>query len=289
MVTHRSSFAHHPTDSSRFRFFSRKLSRAIYDSNSKTFLTFAIRQEIDFVITVLSDPSTYWWGSPIAHLIKREHDGETFQDACPRGAGGFSYDFQFWWTVQWPDLVYQRTTISPKDPSYISNNLLEYAALLFGLAGAILAWEALPVNTRPSHPLVLLWTDNTTARAWTKKISGIKSPQGRSLARILAHLLMFSEMGIESQHIEGIENVVADFLSRLFETHHFSAFTYQHLQERFPWLTLSHRFLPSNELRALVFTALSMPSVNIPTARVSLGHLEAAPSTSKQTFFGIPK
>jgi hypothetical protein len=289
LLAQRSVFSHHPTDCSRYRFFSRKVSRAIFDCNSKTFLTIAIRQEVDFVIKVLSNPATYWWGSPIAHLIKREHDGEAYQDACPRGAGGFSQDFQFWWTVQWPDLIYQRTLLSPTDPSYISNNLLEYAALLFGLAGTILAWEALPVDARPSHPIVLLWTDNTTARAWTKRISGIKSPLGRSLARILAHLLMFSDLGIESQHIEGIENVVADFLSRLFESHHFSAFTYQHLQTRFPWLRLSHRFLPSNELLALVFTALSRPYVDIPTTRVELGLLRAEPSTSSQNFFGIPK
>jgi hypothetical protein len=100
---------------------------------------------------------------------------------------------------------------------------------------------------------------------------------------------MFSDLGIESQHIEGIENVVADFLSRLFESHHFSAFTYQHLQTRFPWLRLSRRFLPSNELLALVFTALSRPYVDIPTTRVELGLLRAEPSTSSQNFFGIPK
>jgi hypothetical protein len=96
---------------------------------------------------------------------------------------------------------------------YISNNLLEFATLIFGLAGAILAWDSLPVDPRLPHPMVLLWTNNMTARAWVKKISGVKTPQGRSLARILAHLLMFLDLGIEAQHIEGIENIVTDFLS----------------------------------------------------------------------------
>jgi hypothetical protein len=164
--------------------------------------------------------------------------------------------------------------------------LLEYAALLIGLAGAIVSWEALPADTRPEHPLVLLWTDNITARAWTRKVSGIKSTQGRALARILAHLLMFSELGIESEHIAGIENVVADYLSRIALTHDPSSFTYHDLQTRFPWLRLSRRYVPSSELLALVCTALSSASGSIPTTRVPLGLLSAEPPTSRQTFFG---
>jgi hypothetical protein len=134
---------------------------------------------------------------------------------------------------------------------------------------------------------MLLWTDNMTAKAWTRKVAGIKTPQGRSLARIFAHLLMFSEVGIEAAHIPGEKNVIADFLSRISHTHQFSSFTYETLQTQFPWLTLSRRFAPSNELLALVFTALLRPSVNIPTTRVNLGQMTTAPSTSKQSFFGL--
>jgi hypothetical protein len=171
------------------------------------------------------------------------------------------------------------------DPSRISINLLEYAAIIFGLAGAIVAWEMLPVNSRPAHPTILLWTDNTTAKAWTKKISGIKTPQGRSLARIFAHLLMFSDVGVEAEYIEGEKNIIADLLSRLYKTHKTSAFTYDMLQTQFPWLKLSRRFTPSKELHALVYSALSQPSVTLPTTRVKLGQMIIEPSTSKQPFF----
>jgi hypothetical protein len=249
-----------------------------------------IRQEADSLITVLSDPVKYRWGSPIAYLIPREHDDEAHQDACPQGACRFSSDFDYGRIVIWPHEIFLRTKLPTADKCYISNNLLEYAALIFGLAGAILSWEALPVDSRPSHPMVLLWTDNMTARAWTKKIAGIKSPQGRNLARILAHLLMFSELGIEANHIEGVLNVAADYLSRLATiTHNVSSFTYSHLQTKFPWLTLSRRYVPSNELLALVFLALLQPSVTPPTMRIKLGQLTAMPITSTQTFFGKPK
>ena len=173
-IAKRDYYQLHPTDSAKYRFFSQKVARAIYDSKATTFLTPDIRQEADFLITVLSDPATYRWGSPIAHLIPREHDGEAHQDACPQGAGGFSSDFDFWWIVVWPQEIFIRTQLPAADKCYISNNLLGYAALIFGLAGAILAWEALPVNSQPSHPMVLLWTNNMTARAWLKRLRALK-------------------------------------------------------------------------------------------------------------------
>jgi hypothetical protein len=156
----------------------------------------------------------------------------------------------------------------------------------FGLAGAIVAWEMLPADSRLVHPMILLCTDNMTAKAWTKKISGIKTPQGHSLARIFAHLLMFSDVEVKAKHIEGEKNIIADFLSRLYKTHKSSAFTYDMLQTQFPWLKLSHRFTPSKELHALVYSALSQPSVMLPTTRVKLGQMIVEPSTLKQPFFG---
>jgi hypothetical protein len=166
-VAQRARYSQHPTQSSQYRFFAQKVARAIFDAKSQTYLTPAIRWEADNLIKVLSDPVTYKWESPIAHLIPREHTGESFQDACPKGAGGFSTDFDHWWTVLWPEFVFQRTTLPPTDPCYITINLLEYAALIFGLAGAIVAWEMLPSTTRPPYPFMLLWTDNMTAKAWT--------------------------------------------------------------------------------------------------------------------------
>jgi hypothetical protein len=285
-LTQRAKYSQHPTQSSRYRFFAQKVARTIFDAKSQTFITPAIKWEADFLIHVLSDPITYKWESPIAHLIPREHTGESHQDACPKGSGGFSTDSDYWWTVVWPQLIYLRTLLPSTDKCYITINLLEYAALIFGLAGAIVAWEMLPPTTRPPYPVMLLWTDNMTAKAWTRKVAGIKTPQGRSLARIFAHLLMFSDVGIEAAHIPGKKNVIADYLSRISHTHEFSSFTYANLQTQFPWLTLSRRFVPSKELLALVFTALLNPSVDIPTTRVSLGQMTTEPSSSKQSFFG---
>jgi hypothetical protein len=229
----RDQYSRHPTDSSHFRFFSRKVARAIYDFTSRKFITLAIREEIDFRGHVLSDPIKYRWQSPIAHLIRRDHDGETHQDACPRGAGFFLPTL-----ISGGQSCGRSQSTSERDcngmiPALFRSICLNTWPSSFGLAGAIVAWEMLPVDSRLVHPMILLWTDNTTAKAWTKKI----------------------------------------------------AFTYDMLQTQFPWLKLSRRFTPSKELHALVYSALSQPSVTLPTTRVKLGQMIIEPSTSKQPFF----
>jgi hypothetical protein len=270
----------HPTDSSKFRFFSSKVARAIYHFKSKTYLSAAVREELAFITHIFSRPDIYKWESPIAYLIPREQDYDTYQDSCLRGAGGFSPSLRFWWIVVWSDEIFRRTGLQRDDKHRISINLLEYAAIIIGLAGSILAWEMLPADTRPTTPLLLLWTDNTTAKSWTKKISGIKTPQGRTLARIFAHLLMFSDVGIEADYIEGEKNVIADYLSRIRLSNDFDSFSFHNLQTKFACLKSSRHFQPSNELVLLLTTALLTPSVDIPTTRIKLGWIIDGPTTS---------
>jgi hypothetical protein len=217
----------------------------------------------------------------------------SMSDACPKGAGGFSSDLDYWWVVEWPQEIFERTLLPSTDKHFIpnnhlkysANNHLKYSAYIFGLAGTILSWEQQPPATRPLHPLMLLWTDNMTAYEWTKKIAGIKAPQGRVLARILAHLLMFSDLGIEAKHIESILNIIADFRSWLTATHELSLFTYSHLQTKFSWLMLSLHFTLSSKLLALICSALLKAYVQLPTTRVKLGQLIIKPATSTQPLF----
>ena len=280
----RDTYSKHPTDSSKYRFFSKKVSRAIWDVKSYTYLSADVRDELAFITKVFSDPSTYRWESPMAHLIKREHDYETFQDSCLKGAGGFSPPFRFWWIVEWHEQVVLRTKLPRNSIHRISINLLEYAAIIIGLAGSIVAWEMLPPASRPSHPMVLLWTDNTTAKSWTKKISGLKTPQGRTLARIFSHLLMFSDVGIEAGYIEGEKNTIADYLFRVQFSNDLSALSLEKMQTKFSCLKSSRPFLPSSELVSLLTTALLTQSVVIPTTRVKLGQIATGPTSSSECF-----
>ena len=171
--------ARHPTDSSKYRFFSSKTAQAIWKHKAVTWIGLGLREELAFVTTVLSNPEIYKWASPIAHMIPRAPDFEIWQDACLQGAGGFSLSLRFWWALEWNDAIYKCTLrfLPQRDQYLLSINLLEYAALIIGLAAAILAWEEMPPADQPNHPIALLWTDNTSAASWTKKVAGLKGPQ----------------------------------------------------------------------------------------------------------------
>ena len=138
LIRQRDEASRHATDSSRFRFFSSKVAKTIWDSRSRTFISVDIRRELDFVTTVFSDPVTYNWSSPIAHLIELEPDYEGWQDACLTGGGGLSFALKYWWIVEWPQSITCRTIrhLPQGDPSLISINLLEYACIIIGLAAS---------------------------------------------------------------------------------------------------------------------------------------------------------
>jgi hypothetical protein len=104
----------------------------------------SVREELQFLLHVFKDPITYSWSAPIATLIKREPDVHGWQDACLIGAGGFSFDLQFWWMVEWSPTIANRTIcfLSKGNRHLVSINALEYVAIIFGLAGSILVWEA---------------------------------------------------------------------------------------------------------------------------------------------------
>jgi len=79
-----------PTKSSKFRWFSSKVAKAIWYCKSLTFISSDLRRELDFLVQIFENPAIYQWESPIAHLIPREPDYIGWQDACLTGGGGFS-------------------------------------------------------------------------------------------------------------------------------------------------------------------------------------------------------
>jgi hypothetical protein len=87
---------------------------------------------------------------------------------------------------------------------------------------------------------------------------------------------MFSDMGVNTDHIDGVDNVIADFLSHIRESDDFSQFSYSSLVQRFPQLKNCCHFQPSPELLSLIISALSTGYCNIPSTRVPLGRLEVA-------------
>jgi hypothetical protein len=260
----------------KFKYFSQLAGQAPWLSKEKTLFTKELREELKFLTTTLAPESQIEWSAPIALLIRREPSYTSWGDACLVGAGGFSLHLRFWWALEWPQDIQLRTLkyLRKKDPSLISINILEYGSIIMGLAAAIVSWEAMP-QPKPVHPLFQIFTDNTTAESWTKRIAGLKSPQARSLARVLSHLLMFTpDLGLSTDYVKGDLNEVADYLSRLRkELGSYSPLNLSALTQRYPQLSICSRFQPSQELLSLLFSSLLNGSALIPTTRVPLGLL----------------
>jgi hypothetical protein len=260
----------------KLRFFNKKVGRALWHNKSATFIGSDLRDELNFLTWTFSDNAPVKWSSPIANLIPRDPSYTTWGDASLEAGGGFSLVLKFWFTVDWPDTIKRRTIrhLKAKDQHLISINLLEYAVVILGLAASILAWNELP-EQKPQHPLLLLFTDNTTAESWTRKISGLKSPQARGLARLFCHLLMFTpDFGIMTKHIDGEKNDVADFLTRLREKlGPNSRLDFTDIVQKYPQLSSCRRFRPSQELLSALYSTLSTGSAPMPTTRMPLGRL----------------
>jgi hypothetical protein len=172
-----------------------------------------MRHELQALTEIFTAQSPYKWQAPISHLIKKKEDFAGFSDACLNGSGGFSSELTFWWQLSWPWDIRSRTLLHLKnrDPNLLSINLLEYTGLIVTFAGAIVALKSNPPLAHPLHPLLQLWTNNTAADAWTRKMSSSQgsSKESQSLARIFCYLLMHWPIGVNSAHIAGKNNVLA--------------------------------------------------------------------------------
>jgi hypothetical protein len=65
----------------------------------------------------------------------------------------------------------------------------------------------------PAQPIMSCQTHNTAAEAWANKVTS-QSSQGQQLIGVLADLLQTKNLGPNARHFAGVQNVLADFISR---------------------------------------------------------------------------
>ncbi len=123
-------------------------------------------------------------------------------DSCPMGIGGFLLD-GFAWRLRIPtcSLIYQRKQ---------SNNVLEFLGM------AINIWIA--TKRGQKFDCILALGDNTSALGWLFHSSKI-DPKSiyydtiQLIARQVATLVMNASVCLAAQHLQGVQNDVADLLS----------------------------------------------------------------------------
>jgi hypothetical protein len=208
-----------------------------------------------------------FWETPISHLIPREADRVIEFDSSLVGAGGVSLDMNLVWMISFPPEILARTLRNRGGgSSLIDINQLEFVALLISYA-ATLVDLATASAYQPEPPVLLAKGDNTTSLSWLRRQTADRSPAAKALAHIFATLAARGQVSVNTEHIAGVTNVMADFLSRYDDwcakhpsPNSHNAF-WQAFLHQFPQTRQCRLFLPSPELLSLLWQALLLNSV----------------------------
>jgi hypothetical protein len=140
---------------------------------------------------------------------------------------------------------------------------------------------------RPSFPVLLALTDNTSANAWINKMC-TKSRAGQNLLRFYAALLRTTNLSINSEHIPGVDNGLADFLSRPSNPDLLLSTRVEQLFLKHPSMRTWLFFLPNPDLLQLLHSLLfTEPLQGLPLLPKNLGQFVPVESIALNS--SIPK
>jgi hypothetical protein len=194
--------------------------RVLWHSNYRMGMSPEVQNCLTLLHDYLSIP-TNSWAAPIGHIVPRDPHIELFGDASTSGAGGgWCRRLQFWFEIHWSPSIIARTKLHRKHPDFLHINCLEFLVVIIQLVAVIIRMEILTPALAttmfpegvPLHPVVLIWTDNTAAKAWANRVSS-SSVAGQNLLGIYAALLKNFQIGVQCDHIPGERNIIADFIS----------------------------------------------------------------------------
>jgi hypothetical protein len=226
-----------------------------------------MRYALRWLTWILQDQNAYFWETPISHLIPREADREIEFDSSLVGAGGVSLDMNLVWMISFPPEILARTLRNRGGgKSLIDINQLEFVALIISYAATIVDLDTSSAY-QPQPPVLLAKGDNTTSLSWLRRQTADRSPAAKALSHIFATLAARGQVSVNTEHIAGVTNVVADFLSRYDDwcTAHsgpnsHNAF-WRAFLHTFPQTRHCRLFRPSPELLSLLWQALLLNSV----------------------------
>ena len=231
---------------------SREMAALLWKSNTPISLSEAVQFELRQLHSHLADTNRPWSIS-IAHVIPRDAQFTSLGDACGTGGGAFCNELEYWF-----DIVWAPTTRSAFLAGNIHINLLEFIVVIIQLAACITRAEQ-HGNPFQMQQLakVLIRTDNSPTRNWAHKASA-KSERGQLLVSLYTALLDRTTMTIACDHIAGVDNSLADFLSRPppLDSHPYSARCEQIYRQE-PKLKSYNYFRPTEEFLSLLASRLS--------------------------------
>jgi hypothetical protein len=99
-----------------------------------------MREELDFLQKALQPESNIKFETSIAHMIPRTPTASLFGDSSLTGCGGYSLELKFWWHIDFPIKIVERTLLHIPDESdihfMIFINSLEYFTIIINYCAA---------------------------------------------------------------------------------------------------------------------------------------------------------
>ena len=216
-----------------------------------------LREELNFLTYLFKDPQRRFWKTPIAQSVLRMAHFHAYSDASLEGLGAVCIHLRFLMRLSIRQDVYRRTKrFIDGGPDLITINELELAAGILAFAAVRLAVMQGRHENCSAWPVLQLWLDNITARKFINK-GTTNSPRARALLRILALLTRGSPVSLNAEFVPGVENVIADALSRSassFDNHPSHAFNA--FFSEFPQTRGFDLYQPSSALISAIWYAL---------------------------------
>jgi hypothetical protein len=194
------------------------------------------------------------WEVPLGLIVPREPHFWSRGDASLVGGGGYCPALRFWFDLTWTAPVLRGVTLKSSDLDYVHINSLEFIVIIVQLAAIKTRIEGLTPSDaaiyfpmgRPHIPVWYGETDNTVSNSWANKVTA-SSTRGQALVAVFAELLRTTLVHTSCEHLAGVDNVVADDISR----NDFSLSSAARCRQLFlkqPSLALLDYFQPSPEL-----------------------------------------
>lgn len=144
---------------------------------------------------------------PVFLHVQRRALFECHSDASKWGAGGCSSSHRTCWRFEWPADI--RARLNDGTPAAVSINELELAGMIINVWAVLIhAGHAVPGES------VAVRGDNSSAVHWFNAAGTSSEGPAGALMRIMGALEIESAMSFRAAHIAGVDNVLADALSR---------------------------------------------------------------------------
>ena len=171
---------------------------------------------------------------------------------------------KFWWHIEWPDEIRQRTLLHLRNNKFILINVLEYAGIIITFVAATHYFLSNPRDT-DSQPVARLIADNSASESWIIKAC-TRSAIGRALGRVQCALMINIPVGLDCDYVCSKDNKVADGLSRIKRASNAASY-FSSLKQKYPELAGCRRFHPSSKLISIITEAICQQNLVDPVAK----------------------